>query len=378
MKIVYCVGDITSHGGIERVLSIKANYFVEQGHDVSIVVIKLGEDKPFFNFDSRIKIYDLKLDFNEHGIKKKINFNRNKKLYIQRLDALFHEIKPDIVISLFGKYPCYIYKTTDGSKKIIELHFAKYKRTPYLAKLDKCFVGRLITYLYRIKEYRIVSHYDAFVVLTEEDKKLWGNLKNIYSIPNPLTFTPKKISKVSHKRIIALGRIGKQKQFDVLLKIWSLIAVQYPDWKLSIFGSGDIEKLKHLSLNLNISSNTEINPITSNVEKELFESSIYALTSKYEGFPMVLHEAMCMGVPPISYACLCGPRDIIHDGEDGFLIEPGDMSSFVEKLRLLMGNYSLREKMGVAASKNIQRYSKDKVMTQWLSLFDYLMIPSQK
>ena len=107
MKIVYCMGDITSSGGMERVLSIKANYFFEKGHDVSIIVMQKKVEKPFFEFDSRIRIYDMGLNFNEHGIKKKIKFNRNKKLYIKGLDNLLHEIKPDITISLFEKYTRY-------------------------------------------------------------------------------------------------------------------------------------------------------------------------------------------------------------------------------------------------------------------------------
>lgn len=371
LKIVYVIGYIHGWGGIERVLAGKANYLVNQGHEVSFVKIYKNDEDRFFHFDSRIRFYDLNFDFDEQkGLKKKLKFNQNKKDFVDKINHLFHEIKPDIAISTFCKYSRFIYQCDDGSKKIIERHFAKYKRNQLFVKLDKLPFGKSISYLYRLDDYNVVKHFDRFVVLTEEDKTDWGNLSNITSIPNPITFLPETTSDCENKKAIAMGRISKQKQYDEMLKIWQKVVQKHNDWKLVVFANGGKpEKLKKLAKELNIESNFEVHPTTRDVEKELVDSSLYLMTSKYEGFPLVLLEAMSCGVPPISYACKCGPKDMISDGMDGFLIEPKNHSDFAEKINYLIENEEKRKEMGKNAAKNIQRFSEEKVMKKWNDLF---------
>lgn len=374
LKIVYVIGYIHGWGGIERVLATKANYLVENGHDVSFVKIYRNHDQPFFHFDPRIKFYELNFDFdNQRGLKKKLLFNSNKTLFVKKLNELNLEIRPDITISTFCKYSRYVYKCTDGSKKVIERHFAKYKRNQIFVKLDKLPFGKNISYLYRWNDYQLVKHFDKFSVLTEEDKEDWGKLPNIVAIPNPITFVPKSTSPCTAKRVIAMGRISKQKQYGDMLEIWKKVVKAHPDWILSIYANGGkIEDLKKLATELSIAKNVEIFPITSSVENELTESSIYLLSSKYEGFPLVLLEAMRCGLPVVSYACKCGPRDMIKEGEDGFLINPGDKNNFAEKIKILIENEEKRKEMGQNATINIQRYSVDKVMKLWINLFKEL------
>lgn len=371
MKIIYVIGYIHGWGGIERVLAGKANYLVSQGHEVSFVKIYKNHETPYFHFDPRIKFHELNFDFDEQkGLVKKLKFNQNKKFFVHKINDLFKEIKPDIAISTFCKYSKFIYKCDDGSKKIIERHFAKYKRNQFFVKTDKLPFGKSISYLYRVNDYNVVKHFDRFVVLTEEDKNDWGNLKNIIAIPNPITFVPQSISNCESKRAIAMGRISKQKQYDVMLRIWQKVLEKNPDWNLVVYANGGKpEKLKKLAKKLNIESNFEVHPTTREVEKELVNSSIYLMTSKYEGFPLVLLEAMSCGLPPISFACKCGPKDMITDGVDGFLIEPGKESAFVEKINLLIENENSRKEMGKNAIRNIQRFSEDKVMKKWNDLF---------
>lgn len=371
MKIVYVIGYIHGWGGIERVLAGKANYLVNQGHEVSFVKIYKNHETPYFHFDSRIKFHELNFDFDEQkGLSKKLKFNENKKKFVLKINELFKEIKPDIAISTFCKYSRFIYKCNDGSKKIIERHFAKYKRNQLFVKTDKLPFGKTISYLYRLSDYNVVKHFDKFVVLTEEDKADWGNLENITAIPNPVTFVPESTSNCENKRAIAMGRISKQKQYEIMLKIWQKVVQKNSEWKLVVFANGGRpEKLKKLAKELNIESNFEVHPTTRDVEKELVDSSIYLMTSKYEGFPLVLLEAMSCGLPAVSFACKCGPRDMITNAVDGFLIEPGDESTFVDKINFLIENEEKRKSMGKNAAQNIQRFSEDKVMQKWLDLF---------
>lgn len=377
MKIVYCIKNITNGGGSERVVSNKANYLTREGYDVSIISVESTPNQPFFHFDSRIKFYSLGCDsiykFKHRKTLKWFDIKRYKKPFLKRLKPILEEIKPDITISLFDEYTPYTYMVNDGSKKILEFHFAKHKNAQYLAKLEKNAMGRLITHYYRRKIYNITSHFDKFVVLTEEDKKAWGNLKNIITIPNALTFIPEIHSDLQAKRIVAMGRFTRQKQFDILIKIWSKIADKYPDWKLSIFGNGDAKKFTDLAEELGVSQSVEILAATKDVEGEFCKSSIYALTSKYEGFGMVLVEAMSCGLPVVSFSCKSGPSDIIRNGEDGFLIPPGNTDLFAEKLSLLIEDYELRHKMGEAGSQNVLRFTEEEVMPKWINLFNSLV-----
>ncbi|PXV58448.1 glycosyltransferase involved in cell wall biosynthesis [Dysgonomonas alginatilytica] len=373
MRIAYCVSRISNSGGRERVLANKANYLVKKGYEVYFILTETMRETPFFDFDPRIRFYSLECEFTAKGLKQQILHWKYKQIYIERLIKALDEIKPDISISVFDKFSRYLYKVSDGSKKVIERHFGKYKRPRYISRLENISWGKFITYLYRKADYDIVKHFDKFVVLTEEDKALWGDLPNIIAIPNSISFIPEEKSTNKEKRIIGVGRISEQKQIDVLIKIWAKIAKKYPEWKLVTYGNGDLASLKNLSAKLNIADQVTNNPATRNIEREMVSSSIFALTSKYEGFGLVLLEAMACGLPLVSFACKCGPRDIIAEGEDGFLIKEGDLDDFADKLSLLIENYELRHKMGVAASQNVLRFTEDIVMSKWIALFDELI-----
>jgi len=348
---------------------------VNQGYDVSFIKIYRNNDEPFFEFDPRIKFYGLDFPFEEQkGIKKKLNFGRNKQLFLDKISDLLNEIKPDITISTFCKYSKYIYLANDPSIKIIERHFAKYKRNQIFVKLDKLPFGKMISRLYRNKDYQIVKHFSKFIVLTDEDRADWGNLNNIETIHNPITFVPKSTSNCETKRAIALGRICKQKNYESMLRIWKKVTEKHSDWQLSIFANGgSVRKLQKYADKLKVSSNVEINPTTREVEKELVNSSIYLMTSRYEGFPLVLLEAMACGLPVVTYACKCGPKDMIENGKDGFYVNQNDENSFVEKVNQLIENESLRKQIGVNAAQSIQQFSEEKVMAKWMNLFQTLV-----
>ena len=326
MKIVYIVHDYTNSAGIERVISLKSNYLVNRGYDVHIVSCCHEEKEPFFEFDSRIKFYNLGLP----SIKEKY-----KKLFVDRLSVYLKDVKPDITISTGMRVMNYLYEINDGSKKILEVHFSKYRRKFKLAKLEGIWLGRKILNVYFHKYNKIVKQYDKFVVLTNEDKKSWlvANIPNIEVIPNPLTFIPEKYSDLKTKRIIAVGRYTYQKGFDQMLDIWHKIESLYPDWILTLYGTGvKGAKLKSKIQSLHLDSRIELRPPVKDISKEFLLSSIFALPSRYEGLPMVLLEAMVCGVPAVCFACKCGPRDVIIDGEDGFYVEMGDENKWENRL----------------------------------------------
>ena len=367
MKIVYIVFDYHKPSGMERVLAKKANYFANHGYDVSIVALMDKHIDPFFQFDSRIKFYDLALPDDRL---------KYKSLFIDKLTTLFQEIKPDIAISTGIGLTNYLYEVKDTSKKILEIHFAKYKRKFELASWDNNPLGRIFTNVYSRKRTNLAKQYDRFIVLTEEDKQSWRGLHNIEVIPNPISFIPEKQSDLKEKRVICVAHFKYQKGIDLLVDIWREIHVCFPDWKLSIFGRKESKqkKIEQQIVEYNLSDSIELNVPTSNIENQFYKSSIYVMTSRYEGQPLVLLESMACGLPVVSYACKCGPRDIISDGEDGFLIDMFDKKDFVNKLSLLMSDYDLRIKMGQAAKKNVEeKYNEKLIMSKWLILFNNLV-----
>jgi len=373
-KIAYVLYDYINPGGIERVLSNKTSYLVNHGYDVSIITFRHSKDKfPFFPFDNRIHFYDLDLPLQDYDIKSK----KMKQIFVDKLTILLMEIEPQITVSIgmeLGYYTCF---ANDGSKKILESHFSKYKRKLKLAKLDKYYLTRIIPYLYFYKQTQLVKHYDKYVVLTEEDKESWRGVNNIAVIPNALSFIPDKISNAESKNVISVGRFTTQKGFDKLIEVWKIVSSKFPDWQLNIYGSGTDKKrkkLEQLIIKYHLSDAISLKPPTSNIAEEFLNSSIYAMTSRYEGLPMVLIEAMACGLVPVSYACKCGPRDVINDGQDGFLIEMDNKEKFAKALGMLMENEDQRKKMGKTASENILRLSEDKVMKQWIALFHKLTI----
>ena len=219
------------------------------------------------------------------------------------------------------------------------------------------------------KEGRIASRYDAFVVLTERDRRAWPKLDNIHVIPNFVTGIPEVVPDYSRKRIVAFGRLSHEKGYDRLIKVWSMIYSDYPEWSLDIFGNGEA-KDSLISTADSLVGNDSIvfhDPVE-NVYKEMLGSSIYVMPSRYEGFSLVLLEAMSVGLPCVSFDIDCGPSEMIENNKNGFLVPDGDMEKFAGCLRMLMNNEELRERMGREARGISDRFSEAAVMNQWEEL----------
>lgn len=364
MKITYVVREHSYAGGTDRVLSRKANYLVEHGFDISIISSEASSVVPFFNFDSRIKFYYLDTPDKEE----------NKTLYLERLTNCLRENVTDISISTGLGLSAYLHEVNDGSRKILEFHFSKYKGKSFLAKWDKYYAGRILSSIYTKERTAVANSYDRFIVLTNEDKELWRGVKNIEVIPNPITICPLNFTSATEKRVVAVGRLSSQKGFDRLIKIWTYVRDTYPDWRLAIFGNGRKKAMLEKMINKNnLRDVVQIFPATKDIETELLNSSIFTMTSRYEGQPLVLIEAMSMGLPAVVYGFKCGARETVTDGEDGFVVDEGNVKEFVSKLFLLMEDEKLREKMGEAARLNILRFEEKYIMPKWISLFDSLM-----
>lgn len=373
MKLLYCIAGTCHSGGMERVLANKANYLINHGYEVVIVTTDQQGKPSFFPLDERIRCIDLGINYEENNGKsfanKLLHYPLKQYLHKKRLTAVLKQEKPDITLSMFCNDAGFITRIPDGSKKVLEIHFSKFKRLQYGRKG----VWRLADIWRSKQDEKIVQRFDKFVVLTEEDKGYWGNLPNITVIPNARTFIPQQVTDWNHKKVIAIGRYNYQKGFERLIEIWRRVVDDFPEWRLEIVGDGE-ERDKLQSLIETYELNNSITLVRSHneIDKNYLSASIYVLTSRYEGLPMVLLEAQAFGLPIVSYRCKCGPADIITDGTDGFLIEEGDTEGFVSVLKRLMGDFTLRKRMGEKALLSSERFSEERVMQRWATLFESL------
>ena len=375
LKLVYCTPALYMAGGVERVLTLKANYFAEHfGYDVTIILTEGKGKSPFYPLSDRIKVVNLDIGFEQlwncSFLKKIFVYLKKQRQYKKALTAELMKLCPDITVSLLRREINFLIGIKDGSKKIGELHVNRLNYRNFEAN-DTNFIKQLFAKLWMSNLVKQLKRLDRFVVLTEEDMLAWPELQNVSVIPDPLSFVPTAQSSLSVKRVIAVGRYVYQKGFDLLLQAWAKIERQCPDWMLVVYGDGDRAPYEQMMRNLGIdTSRCLLNGPTTDIQREYVNSSLFVFTSRFEGFGMVLVEAMACGLPVVSFACPCGPKDIVRDGEDGFLVENGNIDELVQQLMKLMVDHRLRTAFARHAQQNAQRFNIEQTALRWKSVFE--------
>lgn len=385
MKIVFCIANTINPSGMERVLSQRVNYLVEKyGYNITIITIENNSKRfknksPYFYFNKNIKMIDLNIshsDFNEKIQKnnyfiRRIKYYNLKKQHFKKLNKVIQEIKPDVLVALGDTDREFCYKVDYDCKKILEHHFNK---EYFIGKKDNNTFFEKLKVIYRnYRETKLIDKYDRFLVLTNEDREKWKD-DRVMVINNPLSFESKEISKLKNKKIISVGRLEEVKGFDILIDIWKKVVEKHNDWILEIYGEGSLRnELQNKIDNLKLTNNLFLKGICNDIQNKYLDSSLYIMTSRYEGFGMVLIEAMACGLPLISFNCPCGPSEIIKNKENGFLINMGNIDEMVEKINLLIENEELRKKIGKKLKELSYNYSEDKIMNQWKELLEDLV-----
>lgn len=376
-KIVICTPAIYSAGGVERVVVVKANYFAEHlGYDVTIIVTEGKGRDCFFPVSDKVRIINYGLNFEELWrlpfVRKVVTYLCKQRRFNEMLKADLMQIRPDITISTLRREINFLTEINDGSLKIGELHVnrANYRdldakhSNPVLQFLGRMWMNSLLRHLKRL---------DKMVVLTDSALNDWPELSNVVKIPDALPFKIEGKSELSAKRVLSIGRYAYDKGNDLLLQAWAIIEKQYPDWTLEVYGNGNKEPYQKQMVELGVDQQRchLFGPVA-DVKKEYFSCSVFVLPSRFEGFGLVIIEAMACGVPVVAFDCENGPRSIITDGENGFLISPFDISLFAEKVMLLMKDHELRFRMGANAQKTASQYEIDRIGQQWKRLFEEL------
>lgn len=375
-KIVICTPAIYSAGGVERVVTVKADYFSKQlGYDVTVIVTEGRGRDCFFPISDKVRIINYELNFEELWrlpfFLKVFAYFRKQCRFQKMLKADLMQIRPDFTISTLRREINFLNEIKDGSFKIGELHVnrANYRNfdghsNPLKRLFANLWMNSLLGHLKRL---------DKMVVLTDYALKDWPELDNVVKIPDALPFKIDDKSDLSAKRVISIGRYAYDKGNDLLLQAWSVIEKKHPDWTLDIYGNGDKEPYQKQMVELGIDpQRCHLYGPISDVKKEYLSSSFFVLPSRFEGFGLVIIEAMACGVPVVAFDCENGPRSIIDDGETGFLIPPFDINALAEKLMQLISDDNLRKKIGANAQEAASQYDIDRIGQQWKHLFEEL------
>lgn len=376
MKLVYIFSSFAAKGGTERIFCDKMNWLAEvAGYEIVFVTYEQGNHPFAYPLSKKIRHVDLNTRFFTTGtmpLLKRIRFKFTMpRLFKHRLRKLLDEIRPDVVVST--TYALFLFREilSQPYRHVVESHvyyqLLLQNTFTHIPWLDRKITLHLLGMLKRCEK---------VVVLTHKDAACWKGYDNIEVIHNVLTNYPEKITDVADrpKRIIAVGRLHAQKGFDLLIQSWQLIAARHPDWQLVVYGhGGDLQKLQQQLEKAGLTSSMTFAGTTDNIYKEYQDSAFYVMSSRYEGWGLVLVEAMSCGLPCVSFDCPYGPSDIIRDGEDGFLVENGNIQQLAEKMELLINNKELRERLGVRARLNAARFTSDNIMPQWTKLFETIV-----
>ena len=391
-KLVFCTPALYSTGGVERVVSFKASYFAEQlGDDVTIIVTEGRGRDCYFPLSAKVKVINFGLSFEElwkaSFMKKVFLYLIKQRQYKRMLKAELMRIRPDITISMLRREINFLTDIPDGSKKIGELHVNRANYRNFEAN-DSNIIKRLFAKFWMRSLVGKLRRLDQLVVLTDKSKASWPELSNVTVIPDPITILREKGTVNSEKfaaagkrevgvnRVLTIGRYAYQKGYDLLLQAWAELSrirelENGEEWTLDIYGQGDQTDYRRLMVELGIDSNRcHLNGPVEDVVKAYQESSIFVLSSRFEGFGMVLIEAMACGLPVVSFDCPAGPDEIITDGVDGLLVPSGDVHTLVEKLMVLMSDENLRRRLGQQARQTAQRYEMTTIANQWTALFE--------
>lgn len=385
MKILYVYPKFTSAAGTERVLIDKINCFADQkGYDVLLLTYEQGQHSFIYPISHNVKHIDLGVRYYElynYGrLSRLFRWRKYNKLLEQRFSKVVLEYQPDIVVST--TYYITILSVIASCKipfvRVLESHIDRryihsndpINKTSYLHWLRTWFEMRSLL--------SKSSSFDVLVALSRDDASDWSAYLNTVIIDNIVHLNPMgRLCTHQSKRVIFVGRYTWQKGVDDLLKIWTIVYSKHSEWHLDMFGDGDLTDYLIKKADA-LHANIHVNLPTKDIFDKYLNSSILLLTSNYEPFGLVMPEAMSCGLPVVAFDCPSGPAKIISDGVDGYLIQNRDIALFADKVCTLIESPALRMKMGQSAIDSSKRFSPDKIMPKWETLFQDLVANKNK
>lgn len=361
-KIVLLVDQLNSHGGIEKLVAVKANYWATVfDYDVTIISTEQLEKPLIYSLSDKVKFIDFAINYNReksyfslsNGLKFLSNVIKIQR-YILKEKPHFIDVASHIPITYFLPF---LYRK---SKIIKEFHFTKFER---VKQTD--FKSKVLNY--------IESKYDFLVVLSEEERSFYAS-DNVIVISNPIenTFQIQLANIENNENIaVAVVRFAAVKQLEKMIAIWSSFIAINPTWKLHIFGTTGndyFKKTEQLVFDRSLQTSIFFKGQSNAIQSEIAKSKIVLMTSEQECFPLVILEANSVGIPVISFDSPTGPRNIIHHKTDGILVEYNNCDSFVKELIAFDNDVIYQKHLSKNAKENAATYTVEVIMNKWYEL----------
>ena len=378
MKIVYVVGGLLAPNGMSSVLSAKINYLAEHtDYELYMILTEKAGQKWYYTINPKVHWVNFDINFDELDtmsfLKKLFFYQQKQRRYKKMFTDYLMQVRPDITVSTVRREINFINDIPDGSKKVGEIHFNKSNyRNVHIPILPAC-LNRYLSQLWMERLQKQIARLDSFVVLTHQDAAHWKALSNLQVIPNFITHIPAEASHGNNQRVIAVGRYDRVKGFDLLIEAWKQVCQYHLEWHLDIYGAGNREEYQQMADEMGLKDVVHCHGPVTDIDAEYVSSSLFVLSSRNEGFGLVLVEAMAAGLPVVSFDCPCGPSDIIKNGEDGLLIENGNVQKLADAICWMISHPEERKQYGKQARSHAMKFTQAKVMEMWQELFEKLV-----
>jgi glycosyltransferase involved in cell wall biosynthesis len=374
-EIFFVANEVNELGGVARWQAQMAALFAARGHKVTVigiappeVAMPLGDDPPF----ATLTLYPVRPAgrrrasalgrFGPAARRREAVRRRGLRETTERLSALLRAAAPGAVVIVTQVWAMeWVARADTAGHTVIGMSHESFEYSRQSSRFQ------------RVQRY--YKDVDRLLLLTREDADLWAGrgLNNVDFMPNPLPMMPEVPSPRTEKVVVSMGRLSHQKGIDMLLDAWAEAAPRQPGWRLRIYGAGELEApLKAQCTALGLDGSVEWAGQTDDVPGALRGGSVFVQSSRGEGFPLALLEAMACGLPCAAFDCAPGVHEIVDDGVDGLLARAGNTSELARQLVRLMSDDALRDRMGELARENVQRYTPESITQRWEELFDFL------
>jgi glycosyltransferase involved in cell wall biosynthesis len=367
--------NIEELGGVQRVVRLLAEGFASRGHDVELIGINHADEPLPMSESSTYKTSTLhesslpkewqprRLRDHLDLPKQRMRLRRRRQVATANrlLSEKFRRARSGVIITAQIYAMEQLLEVDTGNLLVIGQYHDSYAAATSSNNHRRAMLA-----------YRDV---DAFLLLTERDAALFekDGLNNVHAMRNPLSFFPPEPSPLTDKVVLSLGRYDDQKALDKMIDAWAIVTQDHPDWHLKMFGNGPRrEELAQHIVDRGVTETAHLMGPTSDAKAALLGSSVYAMSSRHEGLPMVLTEAMACGVPCVSFDCAPGIRAIIEDEKDGLVVPAGDVEALAAGISRLIEDETLRRELGAEARRSVERYRLDTVIDDWEQLIEIL------
>jgi GalNAc-alpha-(1->4)-GalNAc-alpha-(1->3)-diNAcBac-PP-undecaprenol alpha-1,4-N-acetyl-D-galactosaminyltransferase len=361
MRITLIIHALTS-GGAERVLSIMANYWAAKGWLITFLTFDDGSVAPFYELDARVQHRPLKMAEYSANLLAAITNNFKR---VQILRSAILESQPDVVISFLDTTNV---TTLLATRKLPFPVIVDEQNHPAMCRASKS---------WELLRQWMYPRADQVVAITERALSYFSPQVQARGcvIPNPalaVSVNPAPSDRwLTKPALIAIGRLNSQKGFDLLLQAFAPLRDRYPEWTLTILGEGALRsELEAQRDQLGLCDRVHFLGAVKNPQDFLSQADIFVMSSRFEGFPNALCEAMASGLAVISADCLSGPREIIRDGIDGLLVPPENVTALTAAMEHLMTDEAKRHQLAARAPEVTERFGLEKVMQMWEAVIE--------